>query len=274
MSDSNMWPLAPEPAPAPTPAPTSMLRPPPRQQPAMEEPMDWNPEPEAPAPLIPPRRQETRHEPRLEPRAEVRAETRSEPRSEMRIDPRADMRMEPSPDSLPADPLAGLAAELARVHADPPAKGRPSREASREREVPREPPRARGSDRPPERLRPVPPAAAADEPTAPKSADQNLAEMAQRLEAALRRPKPQADQPRASDAPPSRPAKMVAPSESMREPEAMPMMAEPVAANEDAPPIPQAPTRAAAMKPAPQKSVYDSLEQEMASLLGRPNSKA
>jgi hypothetical protein len=27
-------------------------------------------------------------------------------------------------------------------------------------------------------------------------------------------------------------------------------------------------------KPAPQRSLYDSLEQEMASLLGRPNSKA
>ena len=35
----------------------------------------------------------------------------------------------------------------------------------------------------------------------------------------------------------------------------------------------RAPARAAAAKPAPQKSVYDSLEQEMASLLGRPNSK-
>jgi hypothetical protein len=65
--------------------------------------------------------------------------------------------------------------------------------------------------------------------------------------------------------------------EPMMEPDPIPMMAEPVAANEDAPPViaaPQhAPTRTAA-KPAAQKSVYDSLEQEMASLLGRPNSKA
>jgi hypothetical protein len=36
---------------------------------------------------------------------------------------------------------------------------------------------------------------------------------------------------------------------------------------------PPVPARAAAPKPAQQKSVYDSLEQEMASLLGRPNNK-
>jgi hypothetical protein len=41
----------------------------------------------------------------------------------------------------------------------------------------------------------------------------------------------------------------------------------PVSANTSA-------ARPAAAKPAAPKSVYDSLEQEMASLLGRPNSKA
>ena len=51
--------------------------------------------------------------------------------------------------------------------------------------------------------------------------------------------------------------------------------AEPIAQRDEPAPAPQqpAPARAAAAKPAPQKSVYDSLEQEMASLLGRPNSK-
>ena len=98
--------------------------------------------------------------------------------------------------------------------------------------------------------------------------------MAQRLEAALRRPKPQADQrarrrhavATGQDAAPSAP-------EPMREPDPIPMTPQPVAADEDAPPAPQPPTRAAAAQAAPQKSVYDSLEQEMASLLGRPNSK-
>ena len=71
---------------------------------------------------------------------------------------------------------------------------------------------------------------------------------------------------------------MTAPAapEPMMESGPIPMIAEPVAANEDAPPAPaqqQAPTRTAAAKPAAQKSVYDSLEQEMASLLGRPNTK-
>jgi hypothetical protein len=180
------------------------------------------------------------------------------------------MRPEPrTADPRTADPLAGLAAELARAQSEPPppaSKARPTRE--------REAPRARTpqSDRPAERLRPP---ATADEPMTPANADQNLAEMAQRLEAALRRPKQ--TEPRSPDVAP-RPAMMTAPSahEPMMEPDPIPMMAEPVAANEDAPPPPmqlQPPTRGAAGKPAAQKSVYDSLEQEMASLLGRPNSK-
>ena len=200
---------------------------------------------------------------------------RSEPRVEMRAEPRT------------ADPLAGLAAELARAQSEPPPpapKARPSRERepvrerepTREREAPRA--RAPQPERPAERLRPVPPAAA-DEPMAPAAnADQNLAEMAQRLEAALRRPKQAAEQPRAPEAA-ARSAMMTAPStsESMMEPDPIPMMTEPVAANEDAPPAqPHALTltRGMAGKPAAQKSVYDSLEQEMASLLGRPNTKA
>jgi hypothetical protein len=71
------------------------------------------------------------------------------------------------------------------------------------------------------------------------SADQNLAEMAQRLEAALRRP-PGGD----AVAPP------VAPE---------PPMARPAPRSEPAAP-----------PPAPAKSGFDNLEDEMASLLGRP----
>src|SRR6187200_3736198 len=53
INESNMWPLQPEPAPAP--APPSILRPPPRQQPMMDEPAQWIADPEPPTPLIPPR---------------------------------------------------------------------------------------------------------------------------------------------------------------------------------------------------------------------------
>jgi hypothetical protein len=86
------------------------------------------------------------------------------------------------------------------------------------------------------------------------SADQNLAEMAQRLEAALRRPAEPSEprEPRigappvAPEPPPSRPAPRV-------EPPAAPPVAPPAAAT-------------------PPKSGFENLEDEMASLLGRPKS--
>jgi flagellar biogenesis protein FliO len=68
-----------------------------------------------------------------------------------------------------ADPLAGLAEELSRMPGAP--------------EPPEQPPRRMP------RLQPAPPAAAAAaDPALKPPADQNLSEMAQRLEAALRRP--------------------------------------------------------------------------------------
>ena len=89
----------------------------------------------------------------------------------------------------------------------------------------------------------------------PAAADQNLAEMAHRLEAALRRPGG-------------------AKAELRPEPKPRPV-AEP-ALMADPPPLEQPPSEARreAKAPPPQRSLYDSLEQEMASLLGRPNSKA
>jgi hypothetical protein len=77
------------------------------------------------------------------------------------------------------------------------------------------------------------------------AADQNLAEMAQRLEAALRRPAGEATEPRVG-APP------VAPEP----PPARATRGEPPAAAPVAPPSP--------------KSGFENLEDEMASLLGRP----
>jgi flagellar protein FliO/FliZ len=217
LGESNMWPLQPEPASAA------------RQPRVMDEPVQWQPEPE---PLLPPPSQR-----RVEPRQESRQESR------------------------PEDPLAGIAAELSRVQAETSApKPRSAREFARS---------AR-----PERPRPAPAATPADEPS-PATADQNLAEMAQRLEAALRRPKPA--EPRA---PESRTSAMLLPSI----PDPMPtaamtptveLTAEP---QENAPsaaanPSPARATPSTPGKPAGSKSVYDSLEQEMASLLGRPNNK-
>jgi hypothetical protein len=105
-------------------------------------------------------------------------------------------------------------------------------------------------------------------------ADQNLAEMAQRLEAALRRPKPA--EPRA---PESRTAMLLPaipdPMPTATMTPALELTAEP---QENAPsaaanPSPARATAPTPGKPAGSKSVYDSLEQEMASLLGRPNNK-
>jgi flagellar protein FliO/FliZ len=103
-----------------------------------------------------------------------------------------------------------------------------------------EPPKA-----PPLRAeRPAPPPPPPPAPTPAQSADQNLAEMAQRLEAALRRPAGSADAPPVAPEPP--------PPPPLR------------AARNEPPPAPA---------PSP-KSSFENLEEEMASLLGRPKSQS
>ena len=101
--------------------------------------------------------------------------------------------------------------------------------ANRPAEPPKAPPLRAERPAPP----PPPPAA-----PPPPSADQNLAEMAQRLEAALRRPAG------AADAPP------VAPE----------------------PPAGRSPRTEPTRRPAAPKTSFENLEDEMASLLGRPKS--
>jgi flagellar protein FliO/FliZ len=132
-----------------------------------------------------------------------------------RPEPRTEPRPEPRPDPIPQ-----------RLTRTEPLMPRPQRAS--------EPPKAPPPMRAPERAAPPPPPL----PPAPppqSSADQNLAEMAQRLEAALRRPS--------------------------TEPVAPPVAPEP-------PPV--RPARSEAPAPAPQKSGFENLEDEMASLLGRP----
>jgi flagellar protein FliO/FliZ len=150
-----------------------------------------------------------------------------------------------------SDPMAGFAPEPIGSRPEPRAEARPDpvppRMTRTEPLLPRpprpsEPPKAPPPVRAPERAAAPPPPPSPPPPAPPpqSSADQNLAEMAQRLEAALRRPAGDTAPPVAPEPPPARPARSDAP----------------------------APTPA----PAPQKSGFENLEDEMASLLGRPKS--
>ena len=161
-----------------------------------------------------------------------------------------------------SDPLAGFTPEPLSPRPEPRVDMRndppiaPSRPQRSEPMMPR-PARPVDAPKPPPILRAERPAAPPPAPPAPppvpaaapslSAADQNLAEMAQRLEAALRRPTDPSEPrvgapPVAPEPPPSRPA-----------PRAEPPIAPPVAA-------------------APPKSGFENLEDEMASLLGRPKS--
>jgi flagellar protein FliO/FliZ len=154
-------------------------------------------------------------------------------------------RPEPAPPRLPRNeplmprPQRELPKAPPLREAPPVREASSGREASPVREAPpirealpvRDAPAARETPaRTPER------AAQPPQPPAPSSADQNLAEMAQRLEAALRRPAEPVAPPVAPETPPARTSR-------------------------SEPPVPP---------PAPQKSGFENLEDEMASLLGRP----
>jgi flagellar protein FliO/FliZ len=174
-----------------------------------------------------------------------------EPRRQPPPPPRLpEQRPPPEPRSRPSDPFAGLTADLtARSEPPPPPPREPAPVRPAQRSEPLMPrPAARPAEPPP--LKAPPPVRAAPERApAPATADQNLAEMAQRLEAALRRPgetkTDTADRapPVAPDATPSRPARTPA--------------AEPAAVADSGP------------ADAPRAS-FKNLEEEMASLLGRP----
>ncbi len=249
LGEGSMWPLQPEPAPAPAPPPrieppalprAVQRQAPPAPPPAMtaEEEPEWTGEPEpAPAPPPPPQ---------------------AAPALQRRV--RASQ-----------DPLAGIADEIARAQPPQPepaesAEQRPVRRKSR---IPRAQTATPAAPPPPPA--PAPPQAA--EPPFNSPADQNLAEMAHRLEAALRRP----GKPEGFGEPPPRTAQTYqAPAGE--------------AEDYDVPPPPPQQQRAPVVEPrprgearparadrttgaAPKSSLYDSLEQEMASLLGKPNNK-
>ena len=104
-------------------------------------------------------------------------------------------------------------------------------------------------------------------PAITESEEQNLAEMAQRLETALQRPRPAAAEPA-----PVAPAVAAAPAARSAgvAPVAVTVQAEPKQVRVE-PKVVRAEPKPAP-KPAP-KAAFDSLEQEMASLLGRPSGK-
>jgi flagellar protein FliO/FliZ len=171
----------------------------------------------------------------------------------------------PPPPERRSDPLTGFTPEplggRPDLHPEPMPLRMPSRTEPMMPRMPRtsetlKPPPLRGVERavaPP----PPPPPAPAPTPTSPPSppapapptAEQNLAEMAQRLEAALRRPAGEAAEARAP-APPAAPEPAPAPSRG-------------VTPRTEPPPVTPVVT------PSP-KSGFENLEDEMASLLGRP----
>jgi flagellar protein FliO/FliZ len=172
------------------------------------------------------------------------------------LQPQAEARPRP-----PRDTLAALADELSpRPTPPPPPRNRPQPSARPQAIEPR--PEPRQESRQETRLEPRMPAAPPVPAESATSIDQSLADMAHKLEAALRKPKPDRAEPNAAAA--------ASPSTDA------PSAGAPVSAA--APPrnraIDAKPARTEAKpQPNPGKTLYDSLEQEMASLLGRSTAK-
>jgi flagellar protein FliO/FliZ len=188
----------------------------------------------APEPML-------RPEPRTEPRSEPPARPRPMPRSES-LTPRSESSAPRSEPLLPrGEPLAPRSEPLI-------ARGEPLISRA-------EPLMPRSSSPSIEPVAKAPPARTPERPVAPtpsaiSAADQNLAEMAQRLEAALRRPSDPTANDRAPPVVPESPSRPV-PQRAASEIAVNPPHSEP------APPLSA-------------KVSFENLEDEMASLLGRP----
>jgi flagellar protein FliO/FliZ len=185
------------------------------------------------------------------------------------------------------EPLVALADELAAPKPVPPPRRpqapRPPEPRQDMQYEPRPEPRQepRQEPRPEPRIAPAQPQPLAAEVAAASAAtDQSLAEMAHRLEAALRKPNAKADRGPITSEPRAVPmprAPMPAEQPAALEPAPSP----PAVASPAPVPLPARPARVAEAKPradakppAAGKTLYDSLEQEMASLLGRSTAKS
>ncbi len=171
-----------------------------------------------------------------------------------------------APPARPArETLAAIADEIAARPIPPPR----NRAGGAVRPRPVEPRiEQRGEPRPEPRPEPrMPQNQGGPDPQAVAAADQNLAEMAHRLEAALRKPKPPAEgrMPPPVIVPPAPLPEDGVDAEGAEAAARPPRPARPA---EEKPAIAQAEG-----KPKEGKALYDSLEQEMASLLGRPAGK-
>jgi hypothetical protein len=174
---------------------------------------------------------------------------------------RASPRLEPLPDEAPLfrpleprpqrDTLAALADELT-TRPTPPAPTAPPRKPIETRQETRQETR---KPMPPPAF-PAPAAAAATD----TAGDQSLADMAHRLETALRKPETEA---KPSGPAPAEPVRSTLPSPPPPRP-SRPMEAKP-----EAKPAPRGDGKPNQSK-TEKTALYDSLEQEMASLLGRP----
>ena len=246
--ESNIVRATPAPREVPVARAPAVPEPPPRAIPlpdAAAATIAWPQQPE-PVPPPPPAARAARVEPAAEEMPAVPLQPHAEP-----------------PPRAPRESLAALADELSTKPAPPPRNRAPStaRPVVVERAEPRPEPRISIPQ-------PAPGEAAA--------ADQSLAEMAHQLEAALRKPAAKPDRTEARDVRSPAAPRTAAPAEQ-------PAAAQPApSAPPSSPPSPTLravrapdvkPPRADA-KPAPTgKTLYDSLEQEMASLLGRPTAK-
>lgn len=286
LGEGALWPLQPHSEPAPTGAPVAAPRP--QRPPVHEEPVAWPPEPELPVPFAPPPRQARQ----ADPLAGLAAELSRQPVSQIPASPRPTRERPPAREREVARERESAIERAAAFEREAATREREAarereamareretalaRDVARERTVARVPP---SMPQPPisqaptlqTPMRQTPPA---DEPPFASDADQNLAEMAQRLEAALRHP---AKNPETHSADPASIAankpepepELPASEQRPARTEARFLRAEPKSARTE-------PARAepARVESAPQpKSLYDSLEQEMASLLIRPNSK-
>jgi hypothetical protein len=188
-------------------------------------------------------------------------------------------RPQPEAGPRPRDTLAALADELStRVTPPPRSRGNvaePPRQEQRPDQRQEQRPDQRQDQRPDQRpeprlepRRPVPPTAPS--PASPSMAaggvaeaaaggDQSLADMAQRLEAALRKPAGEAR-------PPASPARPASPDQAARSDSLPPPPPRSPRSSEQRPSTPEA-NKSNQNKTA----IYDTLEQEMANLLGRPS---
>jgi hypothetical protein len=181
--------------------------------------------------------------------------------------------LQPQADTPPAAParpqrdtLAALADELSARPTPPPTRVRTPAPARAPLEARAEP---RVVEPRPEPRAPTVQSAPTPTPADSAAADQSLAEMAHRLEAALRKP----NAPAEARAPAPQP-RQTQPAEQAAAPEPAPAPPSPQPrAARPAEPKP-APRSAPAAKPPQSTTLYDNLEQEMASLLGRPTNKS